>query len=174
MNAIYDIPEGATDTEATWLLIDQVSRLMNRLQERELLRVGTTPEKVTTLQLIHDLGSDAITAEIARYLCRKDQSITGMLNRMEQEGLVKRTPKRVGHPYTSLELTEKGEEVREKGQKVLGKLRGSYNSWITSNSSDALLKAVLDELVSIRGSLADSLRLDILEPKSKSLSARDN
>ena len=169
MQAIYNIPEKATKTEAMWLLIDQVAKLLNRLQERELLKVGTTPEKVTTLQLIHDLGSDAITAEIARYLCRKDQSITGMLNRMEQEGLVKRTPKRIGHPYTSLELTEKGEKVREKGQQVISKLMKPTGDWVTG---DCLINT-LSELVGLRDNLVDLLHIDILEPKSKSLSVRE-
>ena len=166
MNAIYDIPKNATDTEAMWLLIDQVSRLMNRLQERELLRIGATPEKVTTLQLIHDLGEDAITAEIARYLCRKDQSITGMLNRMEQEGLVKRAPKHRGQPYTALALTDKGEEMRKKGQKVLSGLTKPMSAWAR--------KEVINGLIGMRGGLTSMLHLDVLEPKSRSLSARED
>jgi DNA-binding MarR family transcriptional regulator len=37
---------------------------------------------------------------------------------MEKEGLVSRIPKRKGHPFTEVQITEKGKEVWYQGVKV--------------------------------------------------------
>jgi DNA-binding MarR family transcriptional regulator len=58
-------------------------------------------------------------AEIARRLFRKSQTISGLLGRMEREGLIRRVPKQKGHPFTEVQITAKGEKRLRHGRAVL-------------------------------------------------------
>jgi DNA-binding MarR family transcriptional regulator len=53
---------------------------------------------------------------------RENQTIAGLLNRMEKEGLVTRVPKRKGHPFTEVKLTPKGEKLSGPGIEILSAL----------------------------------------------------
>ena len=86
--------------------------------ERRLIKIGLTPEKVMVLAVCKNV-SPAIPAEIARKTRRRAQTVVGLLNRIEREGLVKRIHKRKGRPFTEIMLTEKGEAALESSKPVL-------------------------------------------------------
>jgi DNA-binding MarR family transcriptional regulator len=107
---MYDLE--FTDTAmTTWTMLRQTWTAVNKMAEVKLAKVGLTPEKAAVLWLCRDYSGTLTPAEIARYLFRENQTIAGLLNRMEAEGLVKRVPKRKGHPFTEVRLTPKGEEA---------------------------------------------------------------
>jgi len=62
-----------------------------------------------------------MTADIARFIGGQSQSVTGMLNRLEQEGLATRRPKRKGRPYTEIRLTETGENLLRRTEQAVSK-----------------------------------------------------
>lgn len=103
----------------TYTLLRQTWAAVNKVAESKLAKVGLTPEKTAVLWACRDYPGMLTPAEIARLLFRENQTIAGLLNRMEREGLVKRVPKRKGHPYTEVTLTAKGEKACAPGVEVM-------------------------------------------------------
>src|SRR4030043_1565170 len=104
----------------TWALLRQTSIAVNKAAEIKLAKVGLTPEKAAVLWACRDYPGTITPAEIARLMFRENQTIAGLLNRMEKEGLVSRVPKRKGHPFTEVKMTPKGEKLCEQGIEVFG------------------------------------------------------
>ena len=106
---LYD-PNFAEQTINTWLLLRQTWIAVNKVAETKLAKIGLTPEKAAVLWACRDFPGTLTPAEIARLLFRENQTIAGLLNRMEKDGLVTRVPKRRGHPFTEIRITDKGKE----------------------------------------------------------------
>jgi MarR family transcriptional regulator for hemolysin len=103
----------------TFTMLRQTWAAVNKVAETKLAKVGLTPEKVAVLWACRDYPGTITPAEISRLVFRENQTIAGLLNRMEKEGLVKRIPKRKGHPFTEVKLTEKGEKACGPGIAVM-------------------------------------------------------
>ncbi len=106
----------------TFTMLRQTWAAVNKVAETKLAKVGLTPEKVAVLWTCRDYPGTITPAEISRLVFRENQTIAGLLNRMEKEGLVKRIPKRKGHPFTEVKLTEKGEKACGPGIEVMKEL----------------------------------------------------
>src|SRR4030043_2034919 len=102
----------------TWALLRQTSIAVNKVAETKLAKIKLTPEKAAVLWACRDFPGTLTPAEIARLLFRENQTIAGLLNRMEKEGLVTRIPKRKGHPFTEVKMTPKGEKLVGPGEEV--------------------------------------------------------
>lgn len=109
----------------TWALLRQTWIAVNKVAEFKLAKVGLTPEKAAVLWACRDYPGTLTPAEIARLVFRENQTIAGLLNRMEKEGLVTRVPKRKGHPFTEVKMTPKGEKLCGPGVEILkGLIKG--------------------------------------------------
>jgi len=106
----------------TWAVLRQTWIAVNKAAEVKLAKVGLTPEKAAVLWACRDYPGTLTPAEIARLVFRENQTIAGLLNRMEKEGLVTRVPKRKGHPFTEVKLTPKGEKLSGPGIEILSAL----------------------------------------------------
>ncbi len=148
----------------SWALLRQTWAVMDKLAETRLAKVGLTPEKIAVLWACKEHPGPLIPAEIARFVSRESQSVTGLLNRMEREGLVTRIPKRKGKPFTEIKLTPKGEEVCEKGRAVLKKVIDDQMSTLQKNELDQLDK----RLKSLRQQAVDNLHLELTLPPNVS------
>ena len=111
---VYDL-EFADTALTTYVLLRQAWLAVNRVAEARLAKVGLTPEKLLVLWICRDYPDTLIPAEIARIVHRENQTIAGLLNRMEKEDLVQRIPKRKGHPFTEVKMTAKGEKLLDAG-----------------------------------------------------------
>ena len=111
---VYDL-EFADTALTTYVLLRQAWLAVNRVAEARLAKVGLTPEKFFVLWTCRDYPDTLIPAEIARIVHRENQTIAGLLNRMEKEDLVQRIPKRKGHPFTEVKMTAKGEKLLDAG-----------------------------------------------------------
>ncbi|MBE9514025.1 MAG: MarR family transcriptional regulator [Chloroflexi bacterium] len=85
--------------------------MVYKVLELELTKVGVTPMKTYVLEVCKEYRGSLTPAEISRLFFRESQTIAGLLARMEREGLIRRVPKRKGHPFTEVEITAKGEEL---------------------------------------------------------------
>lgn len=92
-------------------LLNQASHAVTRAMEYQLAEMGLSPEKLAVLWICRDYPGTLTITELSRLVFRKQQTVTGLINRMENEGLIKRIPKRRGHPFTEILLTAKGEET---------------------------------------------------------------
>ncbi len=117
MPDVYDL-EFSDTVLTTYALLRQAWLAVNRVAEARLARVGITPEKLLVLWACRDHPGPLIPAEVARIAHRENQTIAGLLNRMEKEGLVQRIPKRKGHPFTEIKMTGKGEKLLADGLPV--------------------------------------------------------
>ena len=108
---MYDFRFPDAERFTAWFLVSQTRTAMTRVTEKELAKIGLTPEKAKVLWLCNDYPPPLTPAEISRFLFRKSHSVAGLLDRMERDGLVRRVPKRKGHPFTEIQLTEKGREL---------------------------------------------------------------
>jgi len=147
-------------TLTTWVLMRQTWSVMERAAEGRLAKVGLTPEKVAVLWVCRDYTGLLTTAEIARFLSRQSQSVTGLLNRMEKEGLVTRAPKRKGRPFTEVKLTEKGEKACRVGVAVV-KVLVAETAPTLSREERQRLHGYLE---SLRQQLVDSMHMELTLP----------
>jgi len=117
MADVYDL-EFSDMALTTYIMLRQAWLAVNRVAEARLAKVGLTPEKFLVLWTCRDYPGPLIPAEIARIAHRENQTIAGLLNRMEREGLVQRIPKRKGHPFTEVKITAKGKKLLDAGLPV--------------------------------------------------------
>jgi len=110
MPDVYDL-EFSDQALTTYILVRQAWLAINRYAEARLAKAGTTPETFLVLWTCRDYPGSLIPAEIARIAHRENQTIAGLLNRMEKQGLVQRIPKRKGHPFTEITVTAKGKKL---------------------------------------------------------------
>ena len=118
---MYDF-EFTETAMGTWAVLRQTWIAVNKAAELKLAKVGLTPEKAAVLWACRAYPGTLTPAEIARLVFRENQTIAGLLNRMEKEGLVTRVPKRKGHPFTEVKLTPKGEKLSGPGIEILSAL----------------------------------------------------
>ena len=143
-----------------WALVRQTWSIMYKAAESRLNKVGLTPEKLAVLWICRDYPGILTTAEIARFLSRQSQSVTGLLNRMEEEKLVTRTPKRKGRPFTEVKLTTKGEEVCHNGIVVIKDLISVIAPALSEGDQQQLQKL----LGALRQSAIGDLKTDLTRP----------
>ena len=144
----------------SWALMRQTWAVMDKVAETKLGKIGLTPEKIAVLWACREHPGPLIPAEIARFVSRESQSVTGLLNRMEREGLVTRIPKRKGRPFTEIKLTPRGDEVCDKGIAVLKK--------VVEDQMASLKKEEMGQLnmrlKSLRQQAVDTLHLELTLP----------
>ena len=152
--------EFAETAMTTWTMLRQTYTAVNKVAEVKLAKVGLTPEKAAVLWACRDYPGTVTPAEIARLMFRENQTIAGLLNRMEKDGLVKRVPKRKGHPFTEVKLTERGRELCDPGVEVLKNVILA----LASDMSVEQQKRFQDELRPLRDKMLDALHMEVPRP----------
>jgi DNA-binding MarR family transcriptional regulator len=153
---VYDM-EFEDPTMTTWTLLRQTWTAITKVSEAKLTKLKLTPEKLAILWTCRDFPGTVTPAEISRLLFREPQSIAGVLNRMEKEGLVKRIPKRKGRPYTEIVMTPKGEQLCSPGIEV----HKAQIKSLTSDMSDEDRQHLHRILKALRQKMLDEIHMDI-------------
>ncbi len=131
----FQFPDTALTTHT---MLRQTWAAVNKLAETKLAKVGLTPEKVAVLWACRDYPGRLTPAEIARLVFRENQTVAGLLNRMEKEGFVKRVPKRKGQPFTEIKLTSKGEKACAPGIEVMKSVVTELAADMSANKQEQL------------------------------------
>jgi DNA-binding MarR family transcriptional regulator len=155
---MYDL-EFADAPMTTWTILRQTWIVANKVAETKLAKKGLTPEHLAVLWICRDHPGPVTPAEIARLVFREAQSIAGLLNRMEKEGLVKRIPKRKGRPYTEIKLTQKGEDLCSPGIEIQKKIIMDFSADMPAKERDQFHKT----LKGLRIKMLDQLHMEIDE-----------
>jgi len=124
----------------TSVLLGQAWQTMYNTLESKLAKLDLTPQQAYVLWFCKYYPPPLPPAEIARMLFRKSQSIAGLLARMEKEGLVKRVPKRKGHPFTEVQITAEGEKRLRDGIKVILANAEKFMSSLSEEEDEQLRK----------------------------------
>lgn len=106
------VPSADDEFFMLWVLIAQTKDAILRARQIDYARYGISNERRSVLFIIQNAGGRAAPVEIARMLFRELHSVTELLKRMENDGLIERC-KGTGRSKVEVRLTEKGLEVFE-------------------------------------------------------------
>jgi len=102
----------------SWLIF-RAHTLLYRARETELLPYDIKPRQAAVLTVAKAIGEKATPAEVSRWLLREPHTVSGILDRMEKRGLIKRLKDLEKKNMIRIAFTEKGEEayraVRRRG-----------------------------------------------------------
>ena len=107
------------DTTLLTLLL-QVADIFIKIRERELLSLNLSATSAAILFLVDAMGKDVTPAKISRMLLREPHSISGILMRMEKQGLIKRAKNMERKNLIRVTLTSKGENALKQAMKKEG------------------------------------------------------
>ena len=102
--------DGDPDHEL-YLLFTKARYLTFRAREKELQRYELSPEQAQVLLVVHEMEGRVTPAELSRLLLRQPHSVSALINRMQEKGLVKKVKDLERRNMVRVTLTKKGEEA---------------------------------------------------------------
>jgi DNA-binding MarR family transcriptional regulator len=93
-----------------WVLLHQATDAIAGAREDELRKFGISMMQAAVLFIVKAIKGPATPAEISRWLFREPHTVSGLLNRMEKQGLVKKVKDLERKNLIRVEITDKGEE----------------------------------------------------------------
>ena len=137
--------KAANPEVSAWLRLLKVHNLVMREGRSRLANHCTMPQFDVLAQLTRSNGGTTL-AELSRHLLVTAGNITGIIDRMENAGLVQRVPDPEDRRTTRVKLTPKGRALAEtvipKHAEDIRKLFGSLSA-----SEIAQLRKLLDKLL---------------------------
>lgn len=91
-----------------WVLLQQVCGAHSKVWSRQLRGFGMRPGQVAVLFVLINKNGSSTTSEISDWLGRERHTITGLINRMEANGLVERRKEGTDKRFTRIHVTDKG------------------------------------------------------------------
>jgi DNA-binding MarR family transcriptional regulator len=98
-----------------WILLAQTRALLFAAGEQEVARYGISLMQGWTLFTIKAIGERATPAEIARWLGREPHTVSSLLSRMVDMGLVRKEKSLDKKNLVRIRLTPKGEQIYADG-----------------------------------------------------------
>jgi DNA-binding MarR family transcriptional regulator len=95
----------------TWMLLDRTHKVLERVRETELNKLGITPIEAKVLDALKTAAEPVTPAKLSRWLYREPHSVSGLLNRMVIDGLVRKSKDLGKKNLVRVSLTHKGEEA---------------------------------------------------------------
>jgi MarR family transcriptional regulator, organic hydroperoxide resistance regulator len=114
-----------------WTLLNQTHHAMWRARERELDGIDISMIQSGVLFLVSTIDEPVTPAMLSRYLYREPHTISGLLGRMEKQGLVKRVRDLKRKNQVRVELTQKGKKAYQQQNKA-----GVVNKIVTNLSQE--------------------------------------
>lgn len=96
-----------------WTMLEQVHSGITLARDRELEKHGISTIKAAALFIISSIGNEATPAEISRWILRRPHSVSGLLDRMEKDGLIKKTKNLHKKNLVRVTITPKGRKAYE-------------------------------------------------------------
>lgn len=126
-----------------WILLAQTRALLFAAGEQELSRFGISLMQGWTIFTIKAIGERATPAEISRWLGREPHTVSSLLNRMVEMGLVNKEKSLDKKNLVRIRLTQKGERIYTEG---IG-MKSIHDLLSTLCSDEKMcLKSVLEKL----------------------------
>ncbi len=135
-----------------WAMVNQVYWAMVRVTENELRPIGLSMIGAAALFLVKNAKTPATPAQLSRWLFREPHTVSGLLNRMEKQGLIRKTRDLERKNLVRVTLTEKGEKAyqQQSEMRIIRKLLSSLSPKQRNNLTTylrILRSKALDELV---------------------------
>jgi len=100
-----------------WVMLEQAQSAVFAAREKELAQFGISPMKAAVLFIANSIGRQATPAEIARWILRKSHTVSGLLDRMEKDGLVTRAKNLPKKNLVRVTITAKGQKALRQAMK---------------------------------------------------------
>mgnify|MGYP003681958247 CR=1 FL=1 len=100
------------------MLLHQTADAIIRARENELRKIGISRMKAVVLFIVKAISGPATPAEIARWLFREPHTVSGILDRMERQGLIRKAKDLERKNMIRVVLTEKGEEAYHRSSEI--------------------------------------------------------
>jgi len=135
-----------------WAMLNQVYWAMVRAVENELRKVDLSMIQAAVLLLVKGAQEPVTPAKLSRWLFREPHTVSGLLNRMEKQGLVKKSKDLERRNLVRVTLTKKGEQAyqQQSDMRVIRKVLSSLSPKERDNLKTylrTLREEALEELV---------------------------
>jgi DNA-binding MarR family transcriptional regulator len=114
-----------------WGTLYQTYNAIFKLTELALLPHNLSLPQLHLLSVLKEAGDIITTGQIGRAMVKASQTITGLVDRLEEPGLVERVFNRSDRRKTWVRLTEKGERKLEDAMPVASRLAEEISSVLT-------------------------------------------
>jgi MarR family transcriptional regulator, organic hydroperoxide resistance regulator len=136
-----------------WTLLNQAQHAAIRASETELRQLGVPQMHAEVLMIVKSEDRPVTPAEISRSLFREPHTISGLLTRMEKQGLVKRVRDLQRRNMVRISITDKGDRAYRKLAEV------SAIHSIMSTLSSREQEGLKDTLMKLRRRALEELRM---------------
>jgi DNA-binding MarR family transcriptional regulator len=138
---------------AEWITIYQAYNSIFKLTELALLPHGLSLPQLHLLGVLKKGGGILTTGEIGRAMVKASQTITGLVDRLEEPGLVERVFDRRDRRKTWVRLTDQGERKFAEAFPVANRLAEDLSGVLT----DQELKDLQAKVEKLRSAAMDRL-----------------
>ncbi len=124
-------PPQSTNPMAEGRLVYAVSAIMRKASDRALAAWGLTVAQAPVLVILREAGRPVMITEVARRLLLETPSVTTMVDRLTDRGLVERVKDPKDRRKTLVALTRKGrrlvDSIREPGNQLQEEMFGALD-----------------------------------------------
>lgn len=136
-------------------LLGHAAHLARERMDARLARFDVTPAQTHVLLYLYRNGGERSQQEIVEHLRVKPPTANGILERMEEKGLVAREINSSDARRKSVRLTERGEELRQLMQKTFFDAEETLTRGITPEEQ-TVLHEILEKII---GNLEEDRKL---------------
>src|SRR5512136_870347 len=111
-------PVELNENELLWVRLFLATKLVQRAREVELSRVNISLIQAMVLYALKLSPEPLTPSRLARMLCREPHSMSALIDRMEQQGLVEKKHDLSRKNLVRVVVTPKGEEVFQRQRSV--------------------------------------------------------
>ena len=114
-------PRDTSDHYPLWVALTRTHYYLRKLREKELKKMGLSVAQSTVLAIIHRSESadfDPTPAEIAKQLLKAPSTTTELIDRMVDQGMVKKVQDLDRKNMVRVEMTELGSKLYDKSIEV--------------------------------------------------------
>lgn len=109
----------ATDRDyQLWVLLEQACDATRKARDNELKEFGISRMQAAILFIVKAVKGPATPAEISRWLFREPHTVSGILERMEKQGLVRQVKDLERKNMIRVVITEKGDEAYQRSREL--------------------------------------------------------
>ena len=138
---------------AQWVTLYQAHNAIFKMAELALLPHNLSLPQLHLLAILKKADGLVTTGEIGQAMVKASQTITGLVDRVEEPGLVERVFDRSDRRKTWVRLTEKGEQKLAEAYPVANRLAEELSAVLT----DQELQDLQAKLEKLRGAAMDRL-----------------
>lgn len=131
------------ENETAWMRLFRTYKVLERAREVELAKCGLSLAQAGVLYFLKDAKEPLTPSKLARLMYKEPHTMSGLISRMEAQGLVKKTKNLEKKNLVRVSLTKKGKEAFKR---QLSKMAVMNITSFLSEKDLAMLNALSDRL----------------------------